>query len=755
MKLYKVFSIWFFILFNSQFIFAQYNWYWQYPKPAGSHLEDCFFTNESTGYAVGWDGTVIKTTNGGNNWNQLNTGSNRFYYSIFFTNQSTGYLASGDDDWSPQESIILKTTNEGITWEQIFSVSNTHIGSIYFINDSIGFIVGGVYVSNGGRIFKTTNSGINWIQYYASTTTNNINSIYFTNDSVGYVAGDDGRMLKTTNQGLNWISIANSGTYFYQFNSIYFLNENTGFVAGENGALYKTTNEGLNWQAISSGITDDLWNIKFINSDTGFIVAGGRFTDVTGKILRTTNSGNTWEIIQLINTNNYRGLAVFNNNIYAVGYWGTVIKSSNRGLNWIDFSNTMQNNNITDFKIFDSLKFLAVCNNGNSLITSNGGGTWSISNLGINYHLNSVFFIDQNTGYIAGGYSIFIPPTNTSYYSKIYKSTNGGINWNLIFGLNNEPGELKSIIFISNNTGFSVGSGGILRKTTNSGTNWITQYLGSDWLNSVSFINPNTGFISGSNGNIYKTTDSGGSWVLINTGFNLSLYSIAFPSDNTGYIASNNQVIKTTNGGLNWVSNNITLSYSFQINKISFLDNNIGFAVGLSFPIYGRAGEIFKTTNGGINWQHLSFSSTNPTYQRRGLNSIQFLNENTGYIMGEIATILKTTNGGSTIYIIPISSKTPNSISMYQNYPNPFNPTTIIKFDVAMDSRFPGNDPPWQVVLKVYDVMGREVQTLVNERLQPGTYEVSFDGSSLTSGVYFYKLITNGYTETRKMLLLK
>ena len=90
-----------------------------------------------------------------------------------------------------------------------------------------------------------------------------------------------------------------------------------------------------------------------------------------------------------------------------------------------------------------------------------------------------------------------------------------------------------------------------------------------------------------------------------------------------------------------------------------------------------------------------------------------------------------------------------------QNYPNPFNPITVIKFQVV--NGFPiktlGNDK--KVVLKVFDVMGREIQTLVNESLKPGTYEVSFDGSALNSGVYFYKLITNGYTETRKMLLLK
>jgi hypothetical protein len=102
--------------------------------------------------------------------------------------------------------------------------------------------------------------------------------------------------------------------------------------------------------------------------------------------------------------------------------------------------------------------------------------------------------------------------------------------------------------------------------------------------------------------------------------------------------------------------------------------------------------------------------------------------------------------------ITPIITETPSSYSLSQNFPNPFNPVTKIRFDVPVCHSCESRNP---VVLKVYDVMGREVQTLVNERLQPGTYEATFDGSALNSGVYFYKLTTDGYTETKKMLMIK
>ncbi|MBZ0201854.1 MAG: SBBP repeat-containing protein [Ignavibacteria bacterium] len=99
-----------------------------------------------------------------------------------------------------------------------------------------------------------------------------------------------------------------------------------------------------------------------------------------------------------------------------------------------------------------------------------------------------------------------------------------------------------------------------------------------------------------------------------------------------------------------------------------------------------------------------------------------------------------------------ISTEIPSAFSLQQNYPNPFNPTTKIRFDVPIDSRLRGND---NVVLKIYDALGREVAVLVNENLKPGTYEADWNASSFPSGVYFYTLKTDGFTETKKMILIK
>jgi hypothetical protein len=155
--------------------------------------------------------------------------------------------------------------------------------------------------------------------------------------------------------------------------------------------------------------------------------------------------------------------------------------------------------------------------------------------------------------------------------------------------------------------------------------------------------------------------------------------------------------------------------------------------------VAGCEGAIHRTTNGGANWTMQSFGGT--TY----LYSMSFVNANTGWAVGAGGIILKTTNGGVTA-ITPINTEAPNEFKLEQNYPNPFNPVTNIKFQIPKYG---------SVILKIYDALGREIKSLVNEELNPGTYEVNWEASDYPSGIYFYKLFTTDFSETKKMVLLK
>ncbi|MBK7500346.1 MAG: T9SS type A sorting domain-containing protein [Ignavibacteriales bacterium] len=152
-------------------------------------------------------------------------------------------------------------------------------------------------------------------------------------------------------------------------------------------------------------------------------------------------------------------------------------------------------------------------------------------------------------------------------------------------------------------------------------------------------------------------------------------------------------------------------------------------------------GLIIRTTDGGNSWES-QFSGT-----KNWLTGVSFIDKNIGWVVGAFGTILHTTNGGVTFIEDEENNFTqPKEFLLQQNYPNPFNPSTSIQYAIS-SMQF--------VTLKVYDLLGREVATLVNEEKTIGSYEVEFYGNNLTSGIYFYKLQAGSFVETKKMVLIK
>jgi photosystem II stability/assembly factor-like uncharacterized protein len=356
--------------------------------------------------------------------------------------------------------------------------------------------------------------------------------------------------------------------------------------------------------------------------------------------------------------------------------------------------------------------------------TTNSGENWTevFSQNEVILSLDAMSFPSQNTGYFLYSFS------GTTY---IYKTTNTGTTWNRIaFGLTFPA--VNGSYFLDENTGFAVDEVGFIIKTTDGGNNWSWSNPISDarWV-TVNFKNYLTGFAIGADGAIGKTTNGGLYWEQIPTGVTNYLTSIQFSDQNTGYISGydNGVFFKTTNGGNNWfIRNNL----SYHMNDLYFLDNNTGF-------VCGAGGTIYKTYNGGLNFEAQNSLTS------KALLSITFINSQTGFACGDSGVIRKTTNGG-VIGITSQSLEIPDKFSLHQNYPNPFNPVTNIKFDLPKS----GN-----VMLKVYNANGREVTTLTNEFLQAGSYTADFDGTKLSSGVYFYSINSGDFVQTRKMILVK
>ncbi|HAX48222.1 MAG TPA: hypothetical protein DCX92_04485 [Bacteroidetes bacterium] len=395
---------------------------------------------------------------------------------------------------------------------------------------------------------------------------------------------------------------------------------------------------------------------------------------------------------------------------------------------------------------------------GKLLHTTNGGANWLIVSpepvdtlFSWSDPALSISFINLSTGWI-----IRTKMSGGNYNgARVYKTTNSGVSWSKLTIPSYDAGIY--IQFVDANNGwiliFNSGyTGGGIFKTTNGGLNWnsITPPVGGFPF----FINANTGWLMPTNGGslgntsdtIRKTTNGGVNWFApFGTNAQVNYRSIHFSDFNNGWVVGENMLVKkTSNGGMTWT--NVPI-FGYPIagksRAVFFLNPNTGW-IGVKNEATND-GYVFRTNNGGTSWDMQIPPIQNPNGSN-AIFSIHFFDANYGGLVADSGRICRTTNGGNPIGIQQISSEIPNTFSLSQNYPNPFNPVTKIIFDV------PRSDI---IKLVVYDFLGREVSTPVNQQLNPGTYEVDFDGSNMTSGVYFYKIFTVNYTETKKMVLLK
>ena len=422
---------------------------------------------------------------------------------------------------------------------------------------------------------------------------------------------------------------------------------------------------------------------------------------------------------------------------------------------WVQQTNPLSNVLVGKIQFVSATEGWISLGNGKLLHTINGGNNWLVvtpepvdSLFGWSDPALNMSFINANTGWI-----IRTKGSQTVWNGAVvYKTTNGGVSWTKVTIPVADAG--MYIQFTDANNGWilifnaNLIGGGMFR-TTNGGVNWNAIYPPVGGF--PFFINSNTGWLmpispggSGTTSDtIRKTTNGGVNWTAPwGTNAQVNLNAIHFSDINNGWaVGKNGIILKTSNSGNSWTVYTyyvgMPFGYGFNCKSVFFLNANKGW---ITTKQDGTSNvNVLYTNNGGSNWTWQAVATGGSS-----IFNIHFFDAMNGGLTSE-NLILHTTNGGG-VGVITISSEIPSTYSLGQNYPNPFNPTTKIKFDVARTG---------DVKIVVYDVMGREVQALVNESLKPGTYEASFDASALNSGVYFYKLITDSYTETKKLLLIK
>ena len=291
-------------------------------------LKSAFFSDANNGYVVGGGQvgqSILKTTDGGNNWVTLNSSNPISLNSVFSTSANTIYCVGGDG--YPNQTII-KTINGGSNWFTLSGVSVVELKSVYFVDSNIGYAVGGGNNTGQNIILKTTNGGASWTIQTSPFSNLTFYSVFFSDANTGYIVGESGMsgtILKTTNGGANWIQ-QTSGTGNH-LHSVYFVDANTGFIVGKNGTILKTTNGGINWISKPSGTNARLYSVSFLDANLGIAVGE------LGTILKTTNGGENWILQPSGTTVNLNSVYLKNNVGYAVGETGLILKNTNVSLN--------------------------------------------------------------------------------------------------------------------------------------------------------------------------------------------------------------------------------------------------------------------------------------------------------------------------------------------------------------------------------------------------------------------------------------
>lgn len=405
-----------------------------------------------------------------------------------------------------------------------------------------------------------------------------------------------------------------------------------------------------------------------------------------------------------------------------------------------------------------------------ALISINASAQWIQMSDGIGSSRTIISLASMGTDVFAGVYSF---PTGPS---GVYRSTNDGVNWvqtslnriyvgslesigNKLFAGIYYPSSSLGGVYVTTNRGdnwlatsmdsgvvcMAISGSTIYAGSVNNGV-YISSDTGATWPQ-IKLVNQNVLSLSTSGNTVYASTVDSGVYVSTNKGVdwfhtpvnNQEVFSLATLGDRVFAGTMNVGIVSSTNNGVYWSLAGLNGQWVYQLEA---LGNNVVAA--------SHSNGIYLSTNYGANWFNVNdgFASVPTVNTFLIANNFVYAGTKDNSVWRRpLSELVVVQNSGSGI---------PSEYSLSQNYPNPFNPTTVIRFSIPVD-RNAGSvrQASLLVTLKVYDLMGREVRTLVNESLAPGTYEARFDGSNLPSGTYFYKLTVGDFTQTKKLTLLK
>ncbi len=380
--------------------------------------------------------------------------------------------------------------------------------------------------------------------------------------------------------------------------------------------------------------------------------------------------------------------------------------------------------------------------------TSDGGHSWQPQIAPLALNVRSISFVDALQGWIVGDLG--------NAFGYIINTTDGGRTWieqrNILHHLylSGNAQTQQQAVAVGRLDSFLVRTG-LVARTTNGGARWQEQRL-LKRIDKVTFIDTCHGWATafeGDSSRVIHTSDCGLTWIIQRYDvLEVSgLSGISFVDSLRGWAISGLEypwLLRTTNGGQTWEK-----FYKFpfdggggiKFNDVCFVDSLNGWLFGAKW-VPGYRPAIYRTLDGGRSW-YLEFVDIG-TPDLCGVLDGVVLDQHHAWGIAEVGAVYKY--GLVTAVKEHNSARPPLGFSLAQNFPNPFNASTSIAYTLPKRT---------QVELRVYDVLGKKVKTVISEVQVPGTYTIQFESSDLPSGLYRYTLKAGDFEETKSMLLLK
>lgn len=766
----------------SQICLCQYDWT-KVNQPCGGMIQTTEIVGDSI-YAGGYGGVFV-TAKENINWHYIGLGSERGISDI---------LVFDDCIFVSSWSGIFKSSDSGINWVEVYS---GQVNSITFIDTIIiaGSENNGVICSNdngsswtsanngidnfsirlvyevdgvllasaagasGSGMFRSIDSANSWIRldpypyaWHAEGVAQS-NGNLFAFDFANYA-----KVYKSTDLGLTWYLPAGATNPADIIMDIYSV-DNDIYVGIYRFGLYRSTNEGVTWAAINNGIKNkDILSVNGIDS----ILISSSF----GGINFSYNKGESWNYLsQGLNNSSITSLLSLDNYLFAGTYGSGIFRSNDNGNNWTKL-------NHPNLYVGD---LLSAHNRIYAIISEAEGGPYPAkiySSLDLGENWSSSTFIESFSCLTASGENLLV---GSGF--GLYRSTNYGQSWtNIVNGIPNNiaVGSIASkdsiILFID-------GGAGVYR-STDYGLSWNLIIISGLYSgNKVEYVGDRF-YVGSSQVNVlFQSLNDGLTWSSVQVPLFNSSVTALYGYDNYKFVglSKNNGVLISNNFGVNWqVSNPFTANriLSFEKHNLSLYAGTNGAGVYklndiilpvelVSFAAKIIENEVF------LSWITISEKNNQgfEIYRKDNKNDFILI----GYVDGNGTTteknyyIFRDENilnanytyrlkqidyDGSFTYSneINIGINIVLKYDLLQNFPNPFNPTTLIKFSIPK-SEF--------VQIKIYDILGKEIKTLVNEIIEEGYHEFEFEAIDLPSGVYLYRITSGNYSETKKMLLIK